>query len=75
MIKKTRVSAEDFIKCWQCSASTLEVAEKLQMRRGTVIERARLYRMDGIPLRRHNAQRNDRMALVKLALDLGGTGD
>jgi hypothetical protein len=45
-----RVSPEDFIRAWQSSSTTAEVARRLDMRRGTVIERARFYRERGVKL-------------------------
>lgn len=73
--RRPRPSAEEFIRCWQTSSSTLEVAEKLGMRRGSVIERSLAYRREGIPLKEYDARtRPPHNDLVALALSLGGKG-
>lgn len=75
MSKRSRPSAEEFIEAWQTSTTSTEAARKLGMRRESATERARIYRLDGIPLRHLDGRKPRKSKLVDLALSLGGGVD
>lgn len=49
---KRVVSAEDFVRVWQTSSSTAEVASRTGMTRQAVTVRAHSYRQKGVKLKR-----------------------
>lgn len=64
-----RVTPEEFVRAWQKAPSLQALARSLNMREGTATERARIYRLRGIPLK-HFAPRVDVQALAALARSL-----
>ena len=50
--KRSKIEDYDFVRTWQTSKSTREIAEKLSVSRGYVLRRGRKLRFNGVPLRR-----------------------
>lgn len=48
---KKKISAEDFVKVWQASSTTTEVAEKLKLAYATVITRSNQLRKIGVKIK------------------------
>jgi hypothetical protein len=49
--RPSRISAEEFVRIWQTSASRKEVMEKTGQPKNTVAGRAARYRKRGVPLK------------------------
>ena len=64
-----RVTPEEFVRAWQRAPSLRAVARVLRMREATATERARVYRLRGVPLK-YFAPRVDVQALAELARSL-----
>ena len=71
-----KVSAEDFIKCWQTAASVEEVSESLGMSKSAAMTRASNYRrVHEIPLKKfHRSSKLDKQRLRDLATSLAAHG-
>lgn len=64
-----RVTPEEFVRAWQQAPSLQDLARSLNMREGTATERARIYRLRGVPLKFFAPRVNVR-ALIALARSL-----
>lgn len=73
----TQTEAEEFIRLWQTSVKTEEIASILRISPGAVRSKVSRLRKMGIPLRKRrsatsNTRPSDIAALVRLAQELGG---
>jgi hypothetical protein len=71
--KRSRVTAEEFVRIWQGADSVEQVSEQTGLYHGACVTRARSYRERGVPLQelpKRRTLRNDWKALRELAVEL-----